>query len=346
MRFPEFEYGGGKRILFFTRGRGRGHAIPDVEIARELETVLLGVQIRFVSYGTGSETLADLGLRHVDLGFPDRNPYNETLVAAARLIGWLNPDLVVAHEEFPALPAAKIFDKPAILLTDWFAGADSFTMSTLAFADRIVFLDDAGHFAEPPEAVGRVVYAGPIVRRFRYCRKDRPRARAELQVGEDSFVVAVLPGSWREEDHPLVERVLGAFDRLPMRSKHLVWMAGADASRIEAATANQDDVLVKGFDPEIDRVMVAADVAVTNATRKTLHELEALGIPSVSIGGCGNPSDDRRSRGFTGNFVLERESTAAELAAAVLDAARREVAPKGQGDGAHRCARIIVEELN
>ena len=42
------------KILFFSRGRGRGHAIPDMQIAKELERQDSEIEIRFVSYGTGA----------------------------------------------------------------------------------------------------------------------------------------------------------------------------------------------------------------------------------------------------------------------------------------------------
>src|SRR5712691_3677218 len=98
MPFPEFEREK-KKVLFFSRGRGRGHAIPDVEIIRALGAVRPDAEVRIVSYGTGCATFTDLGFPVVDLGLPDTSPIAETSVLAGRLIGWLNPDLVVSHEE-------------------------------------------------------------------------------------------------------------------------------------------------------------------------------------------------------------------------------------------------------
>ncbi|HEX2721895.1 MAG TPA: hypothetical protein VHM24_03195, partial [Gemmatimonadaceae bacterium] len=198
MAFPEFEPGR-HRVLFFSRGRGRGHAMQDMTIARHLRELNDNVEIRFVSYGSGADTFDRAGEHHIDLDFPDRNPILDTLVAAGRLIGWLNPDLVVAHEEFIALPAAKIFQKPTVLLTDWFADETKPTMSTIPFADRILFLDEQGMFEEPEAAKGKVEYVGPVVRKLRYTRGDRIRAREELQIAADAFLLLVLPGTSREE---------------------------------------------------------------------------------------------------------------------------------------------------
>src|SRR6187399_2767643 len=107
MAFPEFE-AGKKRILFFSRGRGRGHAIQDIGIVRALEAMRPDLEVRFVSYGTGAETFRAFDISLIDLDLPDYGGVVDTSVLAGKLIGWLQPDLVVSHEEFPAIPAAKI----------------------------------------------------------------------------------------------------------------------------------------------------------------------------------------------------------------------------------------------
>src|SRR5262249_57568560 len=129
-----------KKILFFSRGRGRGHAAPDYEVIRALETRRPDVEVRVVSYGTGAATFAEFETPLIDLGLPESGSIPEMSALAGKLIGWLNPDLVVSHEEFAAMPAAKIFDKPTLFLTDWFADPDTYVMGALKFADRMIFL--------------------------------------------------------------------------------------------------------------------------------------------------------------------------------------------------------------
>ncbi|MDX1979435.1 MAG: glycosyltransferase [Bryobacteraceae bacterium] len=343
MGFPEFGEGTPK-ILFFSRGRGRGHAIPDMEIARELEILGGGIQVRLVSYGTGARTLAAHQFPHIDIGLPDLNPINDTIVLAGKLIDWLDPDLVVAHEEFMALPAAKIFEKPAVLITDWFTDPGSYAMSTLKFADRIVFLDEPGIYPEPEGLNRRVDYVGPVIREFRYSRDDRGVAREELRIARDAFVVAVLPGSWREADAPVLDLVLAAFDLLEEPRRHLIWVAGEDAESIRARTASRTDVRIVDYEPEISRIMVAADVAVTKGTRKTLFELEALGVPSVALPTGRNPVDSHRLERFALNRTLEPTASAAGL----CDALRRKPeprAPRLPRKAAAEAARIIQRFL-
>ena len=52
----------GKRgILWFSRGRGRGHAIPDIEIIGALRQQRPDCEVRIVSYGTGARTFESFG---------------------------------------------------------------------------------------------------------------------------------------------------------------------------------------------------------------------------------------------------------------------------------------------
>ena len=170
---------GRKKILFFTRGRGRGHAIPDIAIMRELEQLRPDIQVRFVSYGTGALTLAAHGIPCVDLQLPDQNSIAATTVLAGRVMGALAPDLVVAHEEFSAMPVAKIFGLPTVMITDFFTTPGMLSMESLWYADRVLFLARRGLHAEPPSVRGKVRYLGPTLRKFLYRRGDRRRARAE-----------------------------------------------------------------------------------------------------------------------------------------------------------------------
>jgi len=317
MAFPEF-VGGKKGILFFSRGRGRGHAIPDLEIVREILKQRDDVDIRFVSYGTGARTIEEFGFPLIDLGLPDLNPITETTVLAGKLIGWLDPDLVVSHEEFPALPAAKIFDKPTIFLTDFFVEPEKYSMQTLKFADEVLYLDDAADFDEPPWLSGKVRYVGPVLRRFEYGREDRGRAREELSIPAEGTVIAVLPGSWTEERAPIADLVLEAYDSLPGEAKRLIWIAGEEVELLREKTRGRDDVILRDRDWRIDRIMVAGDVAITKANRVTALELTTLGIPSVALCPGINEVDEARVERMEGVSTLHPDEATPQRLAATL----------------------------
>ncbi len=85
-------------ILFFSRGRGKGHAIPDAAIMESVRNLDDRIGWQFVSYGTGASTLAELGHSVRDLQLPDDNPFHETLIRACEVISECSPGLVVSHE--------------------------------------------------------------------------------------------------------------------------------------------------------------------------------------------------------------------------------------------------------
>lgn len=65
-------------VLFFSRGRGHGHDMPDMAIADELAKLRNDIDLKFVSYGTGAKTFVAHGRPVIDLDLPDRNPIWKT----------------------------------------------------------------------------------------------------------------------------------------------------------------------------------------------------------------------------------------------------------------------------
>ena len=311
MSFPEFDAGKIK-VLFFSRGRGRGHAIPDIRIAAELGQICPDIQIRFVSYGTGARTVEELGHPFIDLGLPDTNGTAETTVLAGKLIGYLQPDLVVAHEEFAAMPVAKVFSKRTVMITDFFTDPDRYSMQSLSFADHILFTDQRGIYQEPPSAAGRTRYLGPVPTGFEFTRRDRPRARRELGLNADTTVVSVMPGSWTEDMAPILDLVLPAFEAIE-GDKRLIWLAGQDHALISARVNARPDVTVLESDWKIDRLMVASDIVIAKVNRRTLVELAMLGIRTLSISYQLNPIDEIRAAAPRFEHYLSRRRTSGRI---------------------------------
>ncbi len=306
-------------VLFFSRGRGLGHAVPDLEIAAALLALRPDVDLRFVSYATGANAIsaAHWPLFHLDL--PEQNPLTLTLVLAAKLIGHLRPALVISHEEFPALPAARIFDRPVVCLTDWFLNDEHYSTQTMQFADSILFLDDAGSYPEPPSLWGRVEYLGCFARQFTYNRTDVTRARQELDLPHDAFVVLALPGAFATEARaPLADLLLPAFHLLDPQNKRLLWIAGTDAATLQARTADDPLIHVMEYEPVIDRLMVACDVAITKGNRKTVLELERLGVPQIAVCYGQNPIDEQRLQRVHGVTILQAQNTSSQHVARLL----------------------------
>lgn len=338
-------------VLFFSRGRGRGHAIVDIAITEELKKLLPDVDVRLVSYGTGLGVLLESWGGALDLDISENEPTVETLVRATQVISQFQPLLVVAHEEVAALPAAKVFGKPAVFLTDWFMGSRDFDMTLLEYANQILFMDEEGIFEEPESAAGRVQYYPPVLRSLKYTAADRPRARRELGISQDAVVVTVFihPGRRTEDVMPIFDIVEPAFRAIGTPDKRLFWLTEDDPVLSERAAGNSD-IVIQGPDQPFDRLMVASDVGITKGNRSIVFELSALAVPSISFTDQWNGIDDFRTARIPTNSVLPLYRTSAarfrnELVGALDSRAKfqSEVSPwkDGREPIAARLAEIV-----
>jgi UDP-N-acetylglucosamine:LPS N-acetylglucosamine transferase len=341
MSLAPFE-AGRKKVLYFSRGRGRGHAVTDIEIGRELSALRKDAQVLFVSYGTGARTFEERGIAVIDLGLPDANGIAVTTVLAGRLIGRLQPDLVVANEEFAALPAARIFGIPTVMITDFFGEPGKFSAESLWFADQVLFIDRKGVFAEPPSVAGKVRYLGPQIREFEYRRGHRTRARRELGIDPGAAVIAVFPGSWTEAMAPIADPLLAAFDGAKLRPKHLLWLAGRDADLIRRRVNGRNDITVIEADWRIDRLMVASDLAITKSTRTTVRELASLGIRTLSISHGLNPVDTDCIAALPSNRTLD----ISDLTARAIEKRLRDPLPPPVRSRSRSCAVELAKILD
>lgn len=311
-------------VLFFSRGRGRGHAVPDVAIAADLLKADPHCEVLFASYGTGAATIRELGYAVIDLGLPEANTPWETIVRAAQLIQKEAPDVVVSHEELWALPAAKIYARPTVYITDWFPADDD--ADCLAYADEIVFTDDRGYFDEPVAAAGKIHYTGQVFR-FDPETLDKNSARRALGVPLDTKLILVIPGGSdisSEHQTPIAALVLDAFNRLSFPSKYLIWIAPEhDQELLLEKCGVRNDIRICKPHSDVHLTMIAADVAITKGTRKTSFELAALGVPSISLSHGRNPIDDRRVGHIPTNRAVRVAALDGEYLSELLDRAFR-----------------------
>jgi UDP-N-acetylglucosamine:LPS N-acetylglucosamine transferase len=306
-------------IVFVSRGRGRGHAVPDMAIAEELRK-LSDVQIHFVSYAAGAEAYRACGYEVMDLHMPDNAPFLEMVVTFARLFGQVDqsPQLVISHEEFAVLPAAAIWDIPCVFITDFFADPPNMYMQTLKYAREIIYTAEQGLYTEPPYLRGKVHYVGRAVRPFEYSLADRNRARLELRIPNDATVALFQPGGWFESRVPVADLLIAAWELLTCTPKRLIWLAGRDYDSLYARVGERADVLLLREDWKIDRLMAASNVLITKANRLTVYEAAALGLPSVSVSNLVNWPDDVAVGHVPSNIPLAAEAATPELLAEAL----------------------------
>jgi hypothetical protein len=296
-------------VLFISRGKGRGHALPDLAISNLLREKNC-VEVKLASYGTGYRTLRDNGeIAAVDLGMPDDNSFLESIILCTRLVRDVSPDLIVAHEEFAAVVAASTYQIPALFIIDWFIDPLHIWMQTLNYAREVIFIDDPGIFTEPPNIRNKVFYAGPLIRPLKYHSEDRYKARGELGIANEEIVVSCLPGTTYEVSSPIIDLVLGAYDQLEYPNKRLIWIDETRRSALLDRCGSREDVYIKGQDWLLERIMVASDVVINKGTRNILRELYEVNTPSVSISHGQNWLDDVIANRISTNIPLNAATT-------------------------------------
>src|SRR5262249_61499118 len=106
---------------------------------------------------------------------------------------------------------------------------------------------------------------GPVVSTSRYGMDGTARARSELGIARDAFVIGVFPGSWTEHRREFSTMVIGAFERLNAPLRTLLWVAGPDHEEISARLAGHVNAHVFHRYWDVDRLMSASDVGITRA---------------------------------------------------------------------------------
>ena len=295
---------------------GRGHAIPDLAIVAELRKICPEIRIVFVSYGTGAEIFAAAGEETVHLGLPEMvSPFELLVSAGVELQKW-HSRVVVSHEEAAVMSAAKIFGLPTVFLTHWFAAPQTPLMQALVHADEILFMEKAGIFPEPESVRGRVRYLGPVVRNFQFRPEHREQVRSELKMDPNESLILVLPGrEWSGNASALCDLVVQAFELMDRPKKRLLWVTGKDRDTVLNQVSGHAGIQVVPVERQVERLMVASDLAITRGTYSTGNELQALGIPSISLSDGTNYIDDFFARARAkASFYWWAETDAAILA--------------------------------
>jgi hypothetical protein len=333
-------------ILFFSRGRGKGHAVPDLAITAELRSILPSVRVLFASYASGAEVFRAAGEEFIDLGFSETTSLFDIVIGSGRLLTKQRTRVVCSHEEPGVLLASKVFECPSVFLTHWFPTLQDPYLDVFKCADEVLFMEQKRLFPEPAQLSGKVRYIGPVLRRFKYRPCDRSLVRSQLGLRSGEALILVAPGSPSESLFPIYDLIMGAFKEVDCAHKRLIWVAGRDYLDISKRAEESAHCHVVDTDWQLDRLMVASDVAITRGTYNIGKELMALGIPSIALSHGHNFIDDMYSRCFPSNtFLWAQETTCSALARRIEELLHRGLAAPDvdalQGHG----ARCVAEHL-
>ncbi len=280
------------KILYFSRGRGFSHAMYDLLILEELKKINRNLSILVATYDRGYTYFVKNGFNPFNLGLNQDEEL--TLKAGFRmwsLIRRFKPDLVVADEVFIVLHITKALKIPSVLITHWFF--ENFSekhpmIPVVKKAKHVVFVDTPEFHTIPFDFNVHLTCVGPIIRDFKYGLKDRKKARKELGINLRDKVILVTPGGRHKDRSKLLEVSLDAFKDLRSDNLKLILLAGELCEEYSKRCGNDERIIVKDFEWEMDRLIVASDLVICKGTFMTTWEIAYLGVPSISIPDIGH----------------------------------------------------------
>jgi spore coat polysaccharide biosynthesis predicted glycosyltransferase SpsG len=284
------------KILYLSRGRGFSHAMNDLLILNELKDINNKLSILLASYDKGYVYFLRNRIRPFNLGLKQ----NEELTMKAGLRIWslirkFKPNLVVSDEVFIVFHITKALKIPSILITHWFF--ETFCKkhpmsSAIKKANHVLFVDTPKFHNIPPDYNLDLTFVGPVLREFGYTLKDRKKARRELGINNEiEKVILVTPGGRHRDRSRLLDVSVEAFKGLDIKNSKLILLAGELYKEYSRKFVDDDRIVIKDFDWEMDRLMVASDLVICKGTFSTTWELAYLGIPSISVPDISNPID-------------------------------------------------------
>ena len=275
------------KILYLSRGRGFSHAMYDSLILEELKNINKDLSILVASYDKGYLYFRENGIVVFNLGL--KQDEELSLKAGFRmwsLIRRFKPDLVVSDEVFIVFHITKALKIPSVLITHWFFETFSKNhpiIPVVKKANHVIFVDTPLFHTIPFDFNVHLTCVGPIIRDFDYTLKDKKRARKELGLNTEDKVILVAPGGRHEERNKLLEVSLRAFKELRGDKLKLILLTGELCEEYAKRCIDDKRIIIKDFDWEMDRLIVASDLVICKGTFMTTWEIAYLGVPSLSI---------------------------------------------------------------
>ncbi len=307
------------KILYFSRGRGYGHSIGDIEVIRELKKNDENLDIVIASYAHGYEAFIKNGFTEIEnlyLSYENEFFSPQGLARIQQLIKSVRPDLIVANEMFNVLPLAREHGFPAVLITHWFFEAvrpkPTILSLFMACANHIIFGDLEDFHEKPPKLRAPVSFVGPIMRKIETSSQDRDFFKKALGFQKTDKVILVSfgggfdrVGGGLEKGKIVLEKIYQVFDQLNIQNLKLILLAGQIYDYAISKFDNSNvTILRESWD--FDKLMAASDIAIVRGSYRTLCELAVIGTPAICIPFLkGNPVDEMHIRNFERLGTLE-----------------------------------------
>jgi len=347
-----------KRTAFavITGGGTSGHVLPALAIAdalvanghRPSEIVYIGarrgIETRLLPPTRYPHHFLDVvGLQRrltaANLAFPIK--LVRAIAGARRLLRDLRPAVVVSvggYASFPATFAARLCRIPIVVVSyDRIPGLSSRISARFATACAVAF-----EGSELP----RAEHTGAPVRRDLITldrAATRLASRADLGVPADRFLVAVVGGSLGSKvlNDAVADMVEILGDRRDIAVRHIVGDRFLGTAAAQRKGERGIMYTVVGYEDQMVKVIVAADLMVTRAGASTIAELSTAGVPAIIVPWAASAddhqTDNARILGDAGAAVViaEADLSGARLAKVVTDLAADPEALAAMAAAAH-----------
>lgn len=272
-----------KSILFFTWGRGWGHAIRDMVIIASLQRGEKSIRIGIISSEGGYQAYQAYGYECKEIKVPSgEEEWKWYLEVNEYLDEWGVPNLIVSDEHFGALTVAEELKVPSVFITDWLPfgqyNRPEF-VATFDQAEAIIYPGYQSSTPVPEQLSGKVHFVGPIVRGNPFLQITRSQLKSEVGLKPDIPLI-LLMGGGTPENQRYFSTCIHAVERIK-EEVQLVVIAGKLKENLNQEISSR--VTVLSHTTEIQKYMAASEVVITRAGHTTLWELAVYAIPSITI---------------------------------------------------------------
>jgi hypothetical protein len=295
------------KVLFFCRGYGSDYAQRDMILVDCLSKLDSNIEIKFVSYGDGYRTISAKGFSCINTGLPSKDNDHDRLIKIGLAIKDEKADLIISDEDLLALPLAKIFGIPSLLIANWFPPSSGHpTMGYFTDPEVIIFPDIEGTLVAPSMIKDSVHFTGPILPPVESSIEERGKYKDELGIpGSFGKLILVLGRDMEEKDVWFFRCCIKAFKSLGLDARMIV-VAGGLKEELEQEIKDDERILIREYIYHPEKYILSSDIVVHRGGYFTLWKLARFGIPSICIP---HPSGDFRFQNLARARSMEKWGT-------------------------------------
>lgn len=300
------------KILLIGRGRpSLGSTAPCIALADIIYRKNHDVKPFLVSYGPGFKMLSHYKFPKIDLGhflnesvYPGLKMHNGIYPLFHSVVKKIKPDLIINSGEMSIPKYCKEQKIPCISIVNlsyfdiqkgWIG---SMRNRLIERASESKFIFDHRFFKEAPpqDFAEKVIYIGPLIRRWLSINRELIRKR--MGIKDNEKLILVMRGAAEDFDKPMTGK--GSREIFEKQSNKIVDIAKETFKQLiehenikmiinkgfsgDGVRSSYDGKLIEmGFTDEVFPHMMAADVILTRAGLNTLNECIYFNKPTIAV---------------------------------------------------------------